>query len=340
MTKIKCLNCGTRYTGLTCPDCATPAPERTGKKKKAWVLPLVIVLVTVLAVACAGGTDEDVKQPASVQGDGSVTGTATEAQSGSKTDTAATKEPVTLAETLLYDTDGITVTATGLSNGILGPSITLTASNSTGKNIVITAQSLSVNGYMISGASLYCDVAAGKKANSEIYLSSSALEQAGIETIATVEFYLHITDSDAYQSIADSELLCLETSAAGTFTQPIDDSGDLVYDANGIRVICKGLKQDLVWDGTVVFYMENNASQPVTVYAENVSVNDYMVDVSLWTDLRAETRTVDGMYLLSLEELGLESIDDVSSIEFNLRIVHSDTWKELDTTDVITLSFS
>lgn len=64
-----------------------------------------------------------------------------------------------------------------------------------------------------------------------------------------------------------------------------------------------------------------------------------MQDVGLWSDLRDGTYLVDGMSLIDLSDLALESIDQVENIEFNLRIVNADTWDEIATTDVISLTF-
>ena len=112
-----------------------------------------------------------------------------------------------------------------------------------------------------------------------------------------------------------------------------------VYDANGIKIVCKGLKQDMIWDGTVVFFMENNSGKPITVYAEEVSVNGFMQDVGLWSDLRDGTVIIDGMSLLDLSDLELESIDEVEDIEFSLRIINSDNWDTIASTDPISLTF-
>ena len=102
-------------------------------------------------------------------------------------------------------------------------------------------------------------------------------------------------------------------------------------------MVCKGLKKDSIWDGTVVFYLENNSGKAVSIYAENVSVNGYMVDVGMYSDLRPNTRLVDGMYLLNTE---LDSIEDIHDIEFNLRMFDSDTYQDIATSDVIRLEFN
>lgn len=245
---------------------------------------------------------------------------------------------ITIAETVLYEAAGVTITATGYEESWSGPQIKIVVENDTKQNLLVTVQSLSVNGYMMPTASLYAQVAAGKKTNDAISLLSSELEQAGIDTIANLQFYLKIADSDSYDTLISSDLITLDTSAAG-YQQPVDDSGEVLYEENGIRIISRGLQQSPIWDGTFVFLMENNSGEPITVSAENVSVNGFMEDVSLWSELRDGTRLIDGMYLLDLSDLGLESIEDVESIELNFRIIHSDTWDEIVTTDVISLSF-
>lgn len=344
MAKIKCPNCGAKYSGNFCPTCSTPAPEQPQKKKKKWVLPVVIALVIVLVVSCVAGGGDETKQPSNVQGDPDTsttgdnnTGNESQNNNGNNSNTSV---DVTLAETEVYNKDGIVVTAKKIEDDLFGPTITFSISNDSSKNVIVTTRSLSVNGYMMEASGLYSDVAAGKKANESCILMSSELDQAGIDTVADIEFYINISDSDSFMDIDTSDLIKLSTSASGSFEQEIDDSGDVVYDSNSVRVVCQGLKKDMIWDGTVVFFMENNGTQPVTVYAENVSVNGYMVDVSLYSDLRPTTRSISGMYILDLTDLEIESIDGIESIEFTLRIINSDNWNEIDTTAPIVLEFN
>lgn len=308
-------------------------------KKSKSLLALLLVLVMVMATACSD-SGEEIKQPADVNADSSVT--SGDADSNKETaddpgDSNVDME-VTVAETVLYEVDGVKVTATGYEDGWMGPEIKMLVENDSTKNVLVTAQAVSVNGYMMPYASLYSEVASGKKANESLSLMVSGLDQAGIETVAQLQFQLKIADSDTWDTLATSELITLNTSAAG-LEQPVDDSGDTLYEADGIRIVCKGLKQDIIWDGTIVFYMENNSGEPITVYAENVSVNGFMQDAGMWSDLRDGTRIIDGMSLLDLSDLELESIEEVENIEFNLRIINSETWDEITTTDVITLNF-
>lgn len=306
-------------------------------KRSKMLLALLLALVMVMATACSGS--EDVKKPASVNGDSSVTSNNESADSNSgneaEGDTAA---EITIAETVLYDADGVKVTATGYEEGWTGPEIKILVENNSDKNVLITSDSVSANGYMMPYAALYAEVAAGKKANETLSLMSSELDRSGIEVLAELQFYLQIQDPETWETVATSELLTLTTSAA-PYEQTVDDSGDVLYDSNGIRIICKGLMQDIIWDGTVVFYMENNSGKVISIYAENVSVNGFMQDVGLWSDLRPGTKLIDGMSMIDLSDLEIESIDQIENIEFNLRVVDANSWEDIVTTDVLTLNF-
>lgn len=311
-------------------------------KKSKILLALLLMLVMAMSAACSD-SGEEIKEPAGVSGSsGAPAGEAGDAGSSAEPSEESPEESsggeVTVDETVLYEADGIRVTATGYEEGWMGPEVKLLVENSTEQNVVVTAGSVSVNGYMTPYSSLYAEVAAGKKSNEVLTLLSSELEQAGIETVAELQFCIEVADAETWDTLASSGLITLNTSAVG-LEQPVDESGDVLYEENGIKIVCKGLKQDIIWDGTIVFYMANSSGQPITVYAENVSVNGFMQDAGLWSDLRDGTRIVDGMSLLDLSDLELESIDEVENIEFSLRIINSETWEEIAATDVITLSF-
>lgn len=305
-------------------------------KKSKMLIALLLAMVMILATACS--SSDEVKQPVNVNGDSSVT--SNEEPAGNDSNDAQENDTVeiTVAETVLYEADGVKVTATGYEDGWMGPEIKILVENDSSKNVLVTSASVSANGYMMPSAALYAEVAAGKKANETLTIMSSELDQSGIEMLAELQFYLQIQDPETWETITTSDLLTLTTSAA-PYEQPVDDSGDVLYDSDGIRIICKGLKQDIIWDGTVVFYMENNSGKEISIYAENVSVNGFMQDVGLWSDLRPSTKIIDGMSMIDLSDLEIENIDQIENIEFNLRIVDANTWEDIVTTDVLTLNF-
>ena len=227
MAKIKCENCGAKYNGNFCPICSTPAPEQPQKKKKKWVLPVVIVVVLILLVSCVAGGGEDVKQPTNTTNGSNSSQAASSKDSSTKTEKAPAAQTVSISEQELYNKNGIVVTAKKMQDGIFGPEISVSVENNSTQNIVVSSRSLSVNDFMLSTSGLYSDVAAGKKDNAEINLMSSELRESGISTIGEVAFYLNISSSDTYNTIDTTDLITIQTSAAGTFTQPRTEPSSL-----------------------------------------------------------------------------------------------------------------
>ena len=317
--------------------------------KQCKLLLTVLVAAAVLFTACSG-ISEELKQPVSVNGASGVaaepvSSTKGQAEEKSVSEQAAddtADEPVSsdvsISETVLYEANGIKVTATGYESGWMGPEVKVLVENDSTDNALITFDAVSVNGYMMPYSGFYAEVAAGKKANESLVLSASELKRSGIDTVAEIQFYLQHQDPETWDVLEETELLTLTTSAA-PYEQPVDDSGDVLYDADGIKIVCKGLKHDVIWDGTVVFYMENTSGKAVSIYAENVSVNGFMQEVGLWSDLRDNTRLIDGMSMLDLSDLEIENVDQIENIEFSLRVVDADTWEDITTIDTLSLSF-
>lgn len=110
-------------------------------------------------------------------------------------------QDVTLAETVLFDQDGIRITATGLStDSLFGPELNLLVENDSAQNIVVQPNYCMVNGYMMTDL-LYSGLAPHSHAVDTLTLLGSELEDNHIDTIADAELSLRITDADYYQTI-------------------------------------------------------------------------------------------------------------------------------------------
>ena len=325
------------------------------KKKNRTVSILLAAFMLLTLASCGSSTDEETESPSSVSADSSVeessnteeTASSAEDDTESSESTAAesteasTTDEVTLDEAEIFNNGEVTVTVTGIeTDSFWGQDISLTVYNGSSSNIIVSTDYLSVNGFSLSLSSAYIEVAAGMSAIDSITLYDSELEPCGIDTVTEVSFYLKLRDSDSYSVLETSDLITLTTSASTYYEQAVDDSGDVIYDSNGIRIICKGLQDDSIWDGELVFFVENSSGQSITVYADNEAVNNIMADTIFSVTLRDSTKAIDGMTLYNLDEIGIESIDDVQTISFTLRIVDADSWSTIDESDTITLTFS
>ncbi len=246
-----------------------------------------------------------------------------------------------IEDTELYNAGGVTVTATEFdANAEFGPEIGIRVTNDSDRKVDVIAKEVAVNDYMMDTGLLYVMANPGETSEGEITLYSYDLDARGIDTVATVAITIGVMDDETYEEIGSGERITLTTSAADDFTQSVDDSGEVIYDSDGIRVVNQGLKQDGSWDGDLVLYIENNTDRHIGVAGLNVSVNGVEEEYkSFWADMDADTRAVAGMYLLDIEDQDIESLGDVREISFNIQIIDQDAMEELVVSDPITLTF-
>lgn len=112
----------------------------------------------------------------------------------------------TAASDIIYDSNGITVTYTGITQTDERAEIHLLIENNTESDYYIQVRNFSMNGYMINSA-FSPQIAAGKKCNDEISVSNNELSKNGIEKIESLEFSLHIFQCDDWSNFIDSDTI-------------------------------------------------------------------------------------------------------------------------------------
>lgn len=248
------------------------------------------------------------------------------------------KTDVSIEEQVLYDANDIKITATGLDDSWYGTELKLLIENNSSQDITIQVRNANVNGYMVT-TSMSADVAAGKKANDSLTFETTSLKDCGIETMATMEFYFVIIDSESFEDIYNTDVITINTSAAEGYTQTYDDSGEVLAEVNGIKIVSKGLSEkDSFWGPGLIVYIENNSDQDITVQARDVSINGFMVDPSMSEDVVAGKRAITAVQFFDtdLEDNGIETISD---LELYFTIFNQESWDEIANTDIINLSF-
>lgn len=153
--------------------------------KKIKIIALAGLLISTVAVLGGCGSETTTEQNKDVA---SVT---TEQGETSKKDETSKEDENKSIDKVIYDKDGIKVSAKGLSKDIMGTKIKLAIENNSDKAVLIQNRDLSVNGIMMDGV-FSANVEAGKKANDGISIFSSDLEENEIKDIKEVEFKLYI----------------------------------------------------------------------------------------------------------------------------------------------------
>lgn len=244
-------------------------------------------------------------------------------------------EETSIEEQVIFDSDGRKVTVTGYEVGWLGPEISVLVENDTESAFTLQTRDSSVNGIMTDfQASI--EVSPGKKAIDSFTILSSDLEDNGIDCVADIELSLHIFDSETYETILDTDPIVITTNLTGVYDQIIDDSGEIVYEEDNIRIVFQGMMEDSLWGMEPMFYIENDSGQSITVYLRNTSVNGIMLAPTFSAEVVSGKKCIDGAIFFSsdLEEKG---ISEIAEIETTIHIINSETYETVVDTEPIVL---
>ena len=308
-------------------------------KKKVRLILCVLCVVAFGAMALGSGESSEKKEITS--GDASEETTATDeakTESGSGEEAKETDAvDVTIEEQVLVDQDGVKVTALEyVKDDIWGDGIKVQVENNTDKNITVSCKALIVNNYMISDL-FSSEVASGKKSNETIYLSSSELKAAGIETVGQVEVYFRVYDSDSWDDIFVTDDVVIKTSEYDNMDTTPNDTGHELYNEGGIKIVGKTVDENSFWGSAILLYIENNADRNVSISVDNMSINGFMTEPYFSTTVYAGKMAIDDITVMSsdLEENGIESIDEV---ELEFKIYDEDSYDTIAESGPITFS--
>ena len=305
------------------------------KKRKFGVVLLCLVVLVIMTKGCGSETDETQKVITTQKGEEALD-VKENAEEGSAQDVEENAD-ITIEEQVLVDQDGIVITAKEyVADDIWGDGIKLLLENNSDKTVTVGCNALIVNNYMITDL-FVSEVAAGKKSNEVMYLSSSELKAAGIESVGQVEIYFHVYDSASYDTIFDTECVTIQTSEFANMDTTPDDMGTELYNANGVRIVGKTVDEDSFWGTAILLYSENTSGKNVGISVEEMSINGFMMNPLFATTVYDGKMSLDEITIFSseLEENGIEEIEEV---ELKFHIYDNDSYSTIADSEVITFS--
>lgn len=303
------------------------------KKMKAIGLMATMLVFGMMSLGSGSSTDTETKE---IVTDSDTEADAQEVAASSSETTAGNATDITIEEQVLFEKDGLKVTATEyVVDSFWGDGIKLLIENNGASDIGIGCTALIVNDYMISDL-FSTTVAAGKKANETLYLSNSGLQAAGIENVGKVEVYFHIFDSDSYMTISDIGCVTIQTSEFDSMDSTPNDEGQELYNENGIRIVGKYVDENSFWGAAVLFYIENNSGKNRIIQCDDMSINGFMITPYFSSTVYDGKKAIDEITLMSsdLEENGITCIED---IELKFNIMDEDFMNNVET-DAISFS--
>ena len=246
---------------------------------------------------------------------------------------------VTVTENIIYEKDDIKVTVKSLAfDGWMGPELKLLAENGTDKTFTLQAEDVVINGFMIDSY-MSAEVAPGKKVNDELTITRRSLEIANIETIQYIELRLRIIDFENYTNTFSTDRIRIETNADQGYVQTVDDSGQLMAERDGIRIILKRLDtEDSFWGAELYVFVENNSETDISVQVRDVSVNGFMISPSFHAEVLSGTKVFDKITFFE-KDLEDNDIVDIEELELYFHVFEKDGWNTLFDTEVIKVTF-
>lgn len=226
---------------------------------------------------------------------------------------------------VLYDDGEIVICADSAGLYYEDYAVSFTIENNSEKDIEVNLRALSINGYMFDFG-FFAEVPQGETSQTLLSLYSYELNDAGITQIGDISFVLDIYDYYDYTCIATTDRLTLETELAGSFEQPVDDSGLELYQDGSVRLVLQRVEFYDYGDCMLSFYIENLSDSPCAVSTQDVFVNEGPIHNMLWQELQPGTRGLESMYLLEddLEDLNINGADEIYNITLDLYVEYLD----------------
>lgn len=276
----------------------------------------MLLLLALLLTACASPQEPTNTQPPTEAPTAAPALESTEGPTEEPTE-APTEAPAgkleafsqagTIEETVLYEENGVKITAKSLTYDDYEATLTLEFENNSGVEVNFLAGAAgcsctSINGLMTPDGYLNCDVPAGKKALDTMTFDYYSLMLYGIFEIADMEVGIRIQDDD-YNEIArgaypiSTTLADSHDYAAPWYRQTIQNpatqgkynytlpwfSEETVYDADGLTVVSQAVVENRDGEKTLLLETVNRTESPVNVSTANIAFNGLTVSPSTWS---------------------------------------------------------
>lgn len=291
---------------------------------------LSLVLFAFMAIGSGSSSGEKKEVVGTENADNTV-------EENEKDDSSKTNDNVpTINEQVLIDSNGIKITAKEYTtDSIWGDGVKLLIENTSDTDCTVGCDALIVNDYMITDL-FASEIAAGKSANEVMYLSSTELKAAGIDTVGKIEMYFHAYDSN-YDNLFSNEYALIETSEFSNMDTKPNDEGHELYNENGIRIVGKTVDENSFWGTAILLYIENSSGKNVGISVDDMSINGFMMNPFFSTTVYDGKKSISDITVFSsdLEDNGIESIEEV---ELKFHIYDSDSYNTIKDTAPITFS--
>ena len=196
------------------------------------------------------------------------------------------------------------------------------------KTYMFSVESAAING--VECIPIFAtEVAAGKKANGDIYFADDELEENGVGDYTDVELTFRVYDSNDWLAeevaIQTVHIYPLGENKAVKYHREPKTTDKVIIDNEHLTVTVIGYEKDDILGYSAKLYLVNKSDKNIMFSADEVSVNGYMIDPFFATSVLAGKCAFASItwFESALEE---NEISNVEEIEFKLRAYDNDNW--------------
>lgn len=280
------------------------------KKILGTVFGAVLAVVMVFSlVAC------DAEETKTVGGIKNESETQQEAQSQETASQQTSQDSVILAtieETVMWDNEHIKVTALSLTSDQYYHILNLRIENKTGSELFVMASRTAVNSFVVE-PTMGVNVPANDTAEGQFKVRLDDVK-AGVVADIETRFSYSSDDNSIYSK---TERVKLKTSLADSYDYSYDESGTVLYDDNGIKIICQGRNDE----GNPIIYLSSTGelSEGCCIEAYEVYVNGKKSYSDYYAWVFTNTRNLAEMELNDKDVDGNE-LGEVESLKVSFKI--------------------
>lgn len=227
---------------------------------------------------------------------------------------------------VLYDSNGVRVSVKEVRTTLSYIIFDLILENNSDQGVQISGDGYIINGISTVYASLHAEANAGETVEGGIYFYLDDLASLNAETIGELEFLLSVYDAN-YNYIDEHVPVSYQTGDYG-YVHTVNDSGDLLFDGDGIRIVAQGMDVTPNTSATLKLYLENHSQEPLTVNLENIVINGWLLPSdSGYCTLMPGTNTLEYVDISEVCELGITSAEEIQNIYYSLNTYNSFTYE-------------
>lgn len=193
---------------------------------------------------------------------------------------------------------------------------------------------VSVCGYMYDPM-WSVEAAAGKTANSTIYLDTFALEQMGITSVDEITFTMRIYNSEDWMEdpIVEEAFTVYPTGKDADSVvypdRPATEGQTVIADDENVRFVIEKADDSKPSRYSLWVYLENKTDKNLMFSWDLVSVNGKMLD-PYWAMAVAAGKKACSEVIFNRTDLEEIGITDISDVEFTLTVSDYDDWSADD----------